>query len=83
MTILKTLALTALGILLLVVIAQNTAPVETTLLFVSITMPRAVLLLLMLLVGFALGIVTALVLVDRGRAPTVTAERDGPAKQLP
>ena len=53
------LGLTLIGTLLLIVIVQNTAPIETRLLFATLTMPRAVLLLLMLLVGFALGIVTA------------------------
>ena len=49
------------GIILLVagavVILQNTAAVETHILWYSITMPRAVLLLVTGLVGFALGVI--------------------------
>lgn len=58
-------------------------PVETTRLLATITMPRAVLLLLMLLVGFALGIVTALLLVDKGRASVGPPERDVTPTQIP
>ena len=43
------------AIVLIVVILQNTQQVETKLLFVTITMPRAVLLFTMLAVGFVLG----------------------------
>ena len=45
----------ALGVLALVVILQNTASVETKLLFVTITMPRAVLLATCVGLGFAAG----------------------------
>lgn len=47
----------AAAIVLLVVIAQNTAQVETRILFMSITMPRALLLTMMLAFGFVLGVV--------------------------
>ena len=47
------------AILIVILVLQNTQTVETKLLFVSITMPRAVLLLVTLLVGFALGLITA------------------------
>jgi uncharacterized integral membrane protein len=40
----------------IVVIAQNTAAVDTRLLFVTVTMPRALLLLLTLATGFVLGL---------------------------
>ena len=43
-------------ILAVVVILQNTAAVETRVLFVTVTMPRAVLLVLALAVGFVLGL---------------------------
>jgi uncharacterized integral membrane protein len=49
----------AVAILVIVIVLQNTQAVETKLLFVTITMPRAVLLLVTLLVGFALGLITA------------------------
>jgi uncharacterized integral membrane protein len=48
-----------LAILVVVVVLQNTQTVETKLLLVTITMPRAVLLFVTLLVGFALGLITA------------------------
>ena len=50
-----------MGILLIViVILQNTQPVATRLLFITITMPNAVLVGLSLLVGLAAGILVAL-----------------------
>lgn len=45
----------ALGVLALIVILQNTASVETKLLFVTISMPRAVLLTTCLGLGFGVG----------------------------
>jgi putative membrane protein len=44
----------------LIVILQNTQPVETRILFIKITMPNAILLGLALLVGVAIGILMAL-----------------------
>ena len=46
-----------LVIAVIVVIVQNTAAVETRLLFVTVTMPRALLLLITLAAGFVLGVV--------------------------
>jgi uncharacterized integral membrane protein len=43
-----------------IVILQNTQPVETRILFIKIVMPNAILLGLTLLVGVAIGILTAL-----------------------
>jgi len=83
MTFFKAIVITLIGLLLLVVILQNTAPVQTTVLFATITMPRAVLLLLMLLAGFALGILTALLLVDKGRAQGRPDTPEPPPRPLP
>ena len=50
-----------MGILIIiaaVVAIQNTQPVDTHILIFTITMPRAVLLLLMALIGFVIGIFT-------------------------
>lgn len=47
------------GFLLIVVILQNTETVETRILSATIELPRAILLLLVLLFGFALGFATA------------------------
>ncbi len=45
--------------LIVIVILQNLQSVETRILFITIAMPRALLLLVVLLVGFALGVVSA------------------------
>jgi len=45
-------------VLTALVALQNTEPVHTSILFFSITMPRVVLLLLTLLIGFAAGVFT-------------------------
>lgn len=45
----------ALAILIGIVIFQNTEPVETRILFMKITMPRAGLLAVTLLIGVVLG----------------------------
>ena len=58
MTKLKVVVLAVVGLLVLIVVLQNTEAVETKILFVSVTMPRAVLLFGTLLVGFALGVLT-------------------------
>ena len=49
----------------LVVILQNTQPVEIRFLFLKSTMPNAVLLGLTLLVGVATGILAALILLGK------------------
>jgi lipopolysaccharide assembly protein A len=49
----------------LIVILQNTQPVETRFLFITITMPNAILLGLTLLVGMAIGILAALIMPGR------------------
>lgn len=54
------LILTGLAALLLIIIVlQNTAAVETQILFWPISMPRALLLALAMLVGFLLGLFAA------------------------
>lgn len=47
-----------LSILVLIIMFQNTETVVTRLLFWELPMPRFVLLLVMLLIGFILGVVT-------------------------
>ena len=44
------------ALLLLIVIIQNTESVDTKLLFVTISMPRALLLVVMTLIGIAIGV---------------------------
>ena len=48
--------LVGLGI---IIILQNTQQVETKILFMAITMPRAVLLMVTTLIGFALGVLVS------------------------
>lgn len=60
MTKLKLIVLLVLSVLAIVLILQNTQAVETRLLFVTVTMPRAALLLLTLLLGFTCGILAAI-----------------------
>ena len=55
----KMISIAVLTILGVIIILQNTEPVETRLLFLSITMPRAILLMGTTLIGFALGILVS------------------------
>ena len=55
----KLAAATVVAVAVIIVVAQNTQAVETKLLLVTLTMPRAVLLFITLLVGFVLGLVAA------------------------
>ena len=57
---LKLIAIAILALLGVIIILQNTEPVETIILFRSITMPRAILLMGTTLIGFALGVLVSL-----------------------
>lgn len=59
MTRTKLVITAVLALLVLIVILQNTAAVETKILFITLTMPRAVLLIGTTLVGFLLGVLVA------------------------
>ena len=48
------------AILVIIVIFQNTEIVETRLLFITVSMPRALLLIVTLLLGVLLGLMTAI-----------------------
>lgn len=48
------------SLLVLIIVLQNTQSVETKLLFITITMPRAFLLFLTFLFGFVVGAVSIL-----------------------
>jgi putative membrane protein len=50
----------ALILLVLIVVFQNTEPVETKCLFATVTMPRAALLAITLLIGIAAGMLLSL-----------------------
>jgi uncharacterized integral membrane protein len=59
-------ALIAAAVVILILIMQNTEPVETRLLFVTVTMPRALLLVITTALGFAGGVIVAAILRGRG-----------------
>jgi uncharacterized integral membrane protein len=56
---LKVLAIVVIALVALVVVLQNTQAVETQLLFLTVTLPNAVLLFGTLIIGFAIGVLTA------------------------
>lgn len=62
---LKIVAAFILAVLAIVIIVQNVEPVAVQILFVTVTMPRAALLAITLLVGIAIGILISLGLTGR------------------
>jgi uncharacterized integral membrane protein len=56
---LKLVAIAVVTLVVLVVVVQNTQAVETNLLFVTLTLPNAALLFGTLIIGFAIGVLTA------------------------
>lgn len=64
------LALGAILLLLAVIIMlQNSAPLEIKFLFFSLVMPQALLLLLTTLIGFALGVIAVLLIGRQRKVP--------------
>ena len=55
----KLISIAVLVVLGMIIILQNTQPVETRILFMTITMPRAILLMGTTLIGFALGVLVS------------------------
>jgi len=55
----KLWAASVLGVLALVVVLQNTEDVQTEILWISLTMPRFLLLLITLVIGVVIGAFTA------------------------
>ena len=55
----KIIAAVIAAILIVVVVLQNTQPVETRILVSTVTMPRAALLFVTFAVGYVLGLVTS------------------------
>ena len=66
--VVKALVILGLVVLLVIIILQNTEAVDTRLLFVTVTMPRALLLFVHLALGYVLGIMTMLFMSGRGRS---------------
>lgn len=56
----RPIAVVVLAVLVLVVVLQNTESVRTKLLFVTVEMPRALLLLVTMLVGVVVGLVAGM-----------------------
>jgi uncharacterized integral membrane protein len=55
----KLISIAVLIVMGIIIILQNTQPVETRILFMTITMPRAILLMVTTLIGFALGMLVS------------------------
>ena len=62
----KITALIAAVLVILILVLQNTEPVATRLLFMTVTMPRALLLVITSALGFAGGVIVAEILRSRG-----------------
>ena len=56
---LKIVGVAVIALIVVVVVLQNTQPVDTKLLFLTVTMPNAALLFGTLVIGFAIGVLTA------------------------
>jgi uncharacterized integral membrane protein len=63
----KLVSIAVLVILGVIIILQNTQPIETRILFMTITMPRAILLMGTTLIGFALGVLVSFLFQKKGR----------------
>lgn len=65
----KLIIIGVLIIIAVVVTIQNTQPVKTNILFFTFTMPRAVILLLMSLIGFTIGVFTVFHYIGKRKQP--------------
>ncbi len=61
----KLITIAVIVFLCMIIVLQNTEPVETHILFFTITMPRAVFIVGTTSVGFVLGVLTSLFLVRK------------------
>jgi len=66
----KIIGAIVVAVLILIVVLQNTQPVETKIFFATLSMPRALLLLVTLTIGFLLGFLFSSYLVHRKKRPT-------------
>jgi uncharacterized integral membrane protein len=64
---LKIVAIAVLALVVVIVVLQNTQAVETKLLFLTVTLPNAALLFGTLIIGFAIGVLTAGHIVSRAK----------------
>lgn len=65
----KLITVGVLALVVLVIGLQNTQQVDTRLLFVTVTMPRALLLLVTAALGFVAGVIFAASIKHRGAKP--------------
>lgn len=81
---LKVIGIAALTLLVLIVVLQNTQAVETHLLFLTLTMPNAALLFGTLIIGFAIGVLTAghIVSIAKKTLPNVNAKETSRATTM-
>lgn len=75
---LKVLAIAVVTLVVLIVVLQNTQAVETNLLFLTVTMPNAALLFGTLIIGFAIGVLTAGHIVAIAKRTAGTAKEKQP-----
>jgi len=69
----KLILIIIISILALVVFLQNTKAVETKLLFLTITMPRVLLLMLTFIMGFIGGLIAASYILRKPSKPGINA----------
>jgi uncharacterized integral membrane protein len=67
---LKIVGIAVIVLIALIVVLQNTQSVETKLLFLTVTMPNAALLFGTLIIGFAIGVLTASHIVSSAKRGT-------------
>jgi uncharacterized integral membrane protein len=70
----KTILIAILALLGIIIILQNTTPVETKILFLTITMPRAILLMGTSLIGFSLGVLVSFYFQRKGKTKGLSKE---------
>lgn len=68
----KLIAILVLAIMCIIIVLQNTEPVVTKILFITITMPRAVLLLTTAIFGFAIGMLVPFIRSRKKKDPEAT-----------
>jgi len=72
----KVIAITIILLLALIVFLQNTKAVETKLLFLTITMPRVLLLMLTFIMGFIGGLITASYILRKPDKPDINVDSE-------
>lgn len=77
----KIIGAAIIALLAIIIFMQNTESVTTKLLFVTVTMPRAVLLVVTLLAGFILGVLTPGRLIRKARKEAGLAPQDEPPQE--